>query len=67
MFDDEECVFFGVERFEGFDEMVVVVGVEVDGWFVEDVEDVGEVGVELCGEVDVLGFVIGECFGGVVE
>lgn len=37
------------EVLECFQEFVGVVWVEVDGWFVEYVEEVGEVCVELCG------------------
>jgi hypothetical protein len=65
--DDEEGVSFVAEAEERFDEAVVVAGVESYGRLVEDVEDAGEVGAELRGEADALGFAAGEGVGGALE
>ena len=54
--DDEEGVAFVAEGDEGVEELGVVARVEADGGFVEDVEDAAEVGAELGGEADALGF-----------
>jgi hypothetical protein len=67
VFDYEEGVSFVAEGEEGLDETVVVARVQADGRFVEDVEDTGEVGAELGGEADTLGFAAGKRVGGAVE
>lgn len=67
VFDYDQCVVEVVEGEQGFDEVLVVVLVQFDGWFVEYVQYFGQVGVDLCGQLDVLCFVVGERVGGMVE
>ena len=64
---DDEGVALVAEGGEGFEEGGVVAGVEADGGFVEDVEDSAEVGSELGGEADALGFAAGEGVAGAVQ
>ena len=59
VFYNEEGVAFVAEVEHGLDEALVVLDVEADGGFVEDVEDAGEVGAELGGEANALGFAAG--------
>lgn len=61
--DDEEGVPLGAEALHGGDEAVVVARMQADGGLVEDVEHAGEVGAELGGEADALGFAARECVG----
>ena len=65
--DDEQGVTFIAEREEGFDESVVVAGVQADGGLVENVKDAGQVGAELGGQADALGFTAGKGVGRSVE
>ena len=57
--DDDEGIALVAEGDEGFEEGGVVAWMETDGGFVEDVEDASEVGAELGGEADALGFAAG--------
>jgi hypothetical protein len=54
--DDEQGVAAVFEELKGVEEMFVVPRMEADGWFVEDVQDAAEIGAELRGEADALGF-----------
>ena len=65
--DDEQGVTFVAEREEGFDESVVVAGVQADGGLVENVKDAGQIGAELGGQADALGFAAGKGVGRSVE
>ena len=65
--DDDEGVSLVAEGDEGFEEGGVVTGVEADGGLVEDVEDAAEIGAELGGEADALGFAAGKGVAGAVE
>ena len=67
VFDEDERIAFGLERLEGSEEGGVVARVEADGGLIEDVEDALEIGSELRGEADALGFAAGEGGGGAVE
>ena len=67
VFDDEEGIALVAERFEGLDQAVVVARVQADAGLVEHVEDAGEIGAELRGEADALGFAAGKRPGGAVE
>ena len=67
MFDDKEGVTFIAEREQGFDESVVVAGVQADGGLVENVKNAGQVGAELGGQADALGFTAGKGVGRSVE
>ena len=60
VFDDEDGVALVAQLAEDADEVGGVAGVEADGGFVEDVEEAGEVAVELAGELDALAFAAGE-------
>ena len=51
---------------ESFEKGGVVAGVEADGWLIEDVEHAAQVGAELGGETDALGFPAGEGVAGAV-
>ena len=54
--DDDEGIPLVAEGDEGFEEGCVVARMEADGWLVEHVEHAAEVGAELGGEADALGF-----------
>ena len=56
VFDDDDCVAFVSEVFEGRDELHVVSLVESDAGFVKHVEYVDEFGAYLCGEAYALAF-----------
>ena len=56
VFDDDQGVALVAELDEGFEKGGVVAGMEADGGLVEHVEDAAEVGAELGGEADALGF-----------
>lgn len=60
MFDYDYCVVQVVQVGEGVEQVFVVVLVQVDGWFVEYVYYVDQVCIDLVGQLDVLGFVIGQ-------
>ena len=67
VFDNEEGVALGLEDGEGLEEAIIVTGMEPDGRLIENVEDAGEIGAELGGEANTLGFAAGEGVGGAVE
>ena len=54
MFYDDDGVAQVAQFLEGTDEAFVVALVETDGWLVEDVEHVDELGTDLRGETDAL-------------
>jgi len=60
VFDHQEGVAATLELSKGVEQLFVIAGVQADGGFVEDIEDAAEVGAELGGEADALGFASGE-------
>ncbi len=67
MLDDEHGVAERLEALEGFEEAVVVLLVEADRGFVEDVEDAREAAADLAGEADALALAARERAAGAVE
>ena len=60
MLDHQHGVAEGFQALEGFEEAVVVLLVEADRGFVEDVEDAAEAAADLGGEADALAFAAGQ-------
>ena len=65
--DDDEGISLVAEGDEGFEKGGIVPRVEADGGLVEDVEDAAEIGAELGGEADALGFTAGKGVARAVE
>jgi hypothetical protein len=62
VFDHHERVTPFLKILECCEQLLVVTGMEPDRRLVQDVEDAGQVGAELGGEPDSLGFSAGECW-----
>src|SRR4051812_21089828 len=60
VFDDEERIAAILEELKGVEEVFVVARMKTDGGFVEDVKDAAEIGAELGGEANALGFAAAE-------
>ena len=67
MLDHQHGVAERFEALEGFEEAVVVLLVEADRGFVENVEDAREAGADLGGEADALALAAGQRAAGAVE
>ena len=61
VFDNDYGVAAIFQGLQGGEKLFVVARVEADGGFVENVEDAAEIGAELGGEADALGFAAGQC------
>ena len=67
MLNNEEGVSFVAQGLKRLNEAIVVAGVKADGGLVEDVEHASEVGAELGGKADALGFAAAEGVGRTIE
>ena len=67
VFDDDDRVALVAELGHGFQQAVVISGVQADGWFVENVEHADEPAADLPGQTDALHFATAERGRGAVQ
>lgn len=65
--DHQQGVPLVAQGGQGVEQTLVVARVEADGGFVEDVENAAQVGSELGGEPDALGFASGKGVGRAIQ
>ncbi len=60
MFDDQNAVAAIAQRFERINQDAVIAGMQADGRLIQDITNPGEIGSQLGGQTDSLGFSAGK-------